>query len=236
MSFGDWEGDLDDMAASLEVTNPIRDSGSLLLSSTLSVSANQPAATRHLNSNFTRGFAKGRVRTLVRYDYAKQAYNTTFPGVYCLSTVGIASGANGTLTYYAAGTQMMSNDPNAPDSTHYIMKQVSGDRLGTLVAGDAIADTKVLSGGLVQGDILPVQLEWVVDEQNLGGTRLIYSVGNVGDEDFTNLAIVYDLVDNVSPITSGDREGVHFYVNNGTFGLAVGEGATFDQTSVFQLV
>lgn len=236
MAFADWEGDNNDTTASLNIATPIVGNGSLLMSSTLSTSNNDPAATRNLNNTFTRGFSKGRIRTLARFDFVKQFWNAAAVGIYCLATTSIASGGAGTNTYYFGCTSYNTNDPNSPNATHYIFKQSSDGNLGDLLPADAIADTQSLSGGVVQGNILPIQFEWNVDIPNFGGTRLVYSVGNIGDTDFTNLATVYDIVDNSSPITSGSREGIGWFVNNGTFGVAVGEGVNYDQTSVFELV
>lgn len=190
---------------SIEVTIPIIGGGSLRHEF---VTADESSIVTQARSIFPRGFTKGLLRTLVYNDDAPAVAgrDDMGPGFYFLANnTDITSTAS---NFYWAG---LSSQEGAGTYLPIVAKG-STIRLDEMDWPDA-GGSDVLQGGATaftygDMDVVPIQVEWNVDLINYGGTRIIFSVGTVGDTDFDNLSIIYDFVDSASPITAGVVEGI----------------------------
>jgi len=235
MSFGDWDHQIRGTVSSgLELTNAIVGSGSLKDGNFTGGNLTDQTNTHHLNNTFTRGLTKGRIRTL----YGKEHTTTdsrTGPGIYCMCDN--LDPANNSSDYYWFGLEHgVSNQ----------LRLVIAKGVGTTLNGalnwtfPGGADTLIASAavitGFTLGETIPFQLEWNLDLASFGGVRLTASVGLVGDTNFSNLAVVYDIIDSTSPLTTSLIEGIGMMWPLGAPGIDDGEHTLWDSTGVFQLV
>lgn len=238
MAFGDWDFFLTNTAtASIEVTDPIIGSGSLAIGKQSTPGVNLSGAG-HLDTGFTVGLEKGRIRTLTRmnWDTAPTAvFDNAGHWIYFMADASDIT--TGTPDFYLAGLSKLKNTAN--DFRPVIAKQVGGTLLNAFVSPDVGPGADLIANTasditILEGEQIAMQVEWNLDIAGLGGCRITVSVGNVDDVDFSNLSTVYDIVDS-SPLTNAIGEGIAFQYNTTHTFLAT-EYAAFDSTGVFQLV
>lgn len=241
MAFGDWDFYLiGNNTASLEVTNPIVGSGSLATGKP-SADATLGAVNCHLDSGFTVGLEKGRIRTIFQPAFdttLTSVYNSYIGGMYFMSDADDLT--TGTPDFYVA---CLTKAYNTADEWRPIIGKRTG---GTLQGagfgynggstGDVFVDT-ASTITLVEDNTISLQIEWNLDIAALGGLRITMSVGNPGDTDFGNLAVVYDFVD-ATPFTVATSEGLATQSRTSSPGFywEMDEYMAYDQTGVFQLV
>lgn len=231
MPFADWTQFIDgDASASLDLATPVVAAGSVILSSTASTIADR-AVEMHLKPGFQRGYQKGRIRSLIRIDRTLSAsYVDDGPGFYFMCNNLDITGTPS--DFYWAGLRIN-------NQMDIVLRKASTDQLSgmTWQPGDPdnIADS-VIDVVVSLGDIIPFQVEWDADPDNLGGTRIIVSRGGIGELDFNNLSVDYDLVDSVSPYTSSVVEGIGWAHRGTGILLPIGLGWTFDNTGIFRLI
>jgi hypothetical protein len=214
MALGDWENFFTSghtYGFSLELAGPIQGNGSLNF-----FHANPAAVTAaHLQrkSTFPRGHTKGSIRTLVK-------------------VVAFVGG-----TYTGPGIQAMQSQLNMANSTGssyfaYLGTGAAGGlwafRVGKYVAGlNAVSGPQefVAQGptfGMVLSSFWPMEFEWVLDQENLGGIRLTTRLGTINTTSYTSLTTVSDLVHAVNPLTTSTAEGIGWAA-----GTAPGSGSNF---------
>ena len=244
MAFGDFDHFTFALAgtstAALDVTTPIVGSGSLrYLNDT---ATDNFSMNSNLDSGFNRGFTKGRIRTLVRFDGGWVDSGTSLDnmgvGIYYMSDNFDIS--NTTSDFYFAG---LVRDRNIAGSVKPVIAKTSAARIlsdldweVTISPGpDILYGTASSIAGVADTDVIPIQIEWDLNISDLGGMRHTMSVGNIGDTVFTNLAVVYDVVESTNPFTVTVAEGIRFMAKS-VSGPAANATATFDQTGTFRLV
>lgn len=249
MAFGDWDTathttsntELGDVFVFLDVSTPILGSGSLSMGFQEDDFSPVYSCTAQLDSGFTRGLTKGRIRTLARWD-GPWIENVAFIdqvgfGIYYMaSDLDIANNAS---NFYFAG---LVRERNVAGDVVPTIAKASSKILEDLLWEPGTADILIGSAthitGVVETDVIPIQIEWNLDLVGLGGLRHIMSVGSIGETNFNGLSVVYDFVEAASPLTTSLVEGIGFMQQDGLFGgaLSPDDGCSFDDTGVFQLV
>lgn len=159
-------------------------------------------------ANHTRGFELGRIRTLIRVDQqVDQA------GIFCMGSadVGIATAGNA----YTFGPVGATNELT-------LMKLDAGLADVTPSVINATGVTFAL------GTVKAIELEWKADLTIFGGTQIICRAGDAAD--FSDLAIVFQGVDETAPYLTSLSEGLFCF----RVGLTSVGQATFDDTTVFK--
>jgi hypothetical protein len=177
-------------------------------------------------TSLPKGFTKGRIRTLIQAKVRPSVQQYSGAGISCLQAhVGICSVAS---TFYSFRLSPGSGATGSPGTLHWVLGKNVAQKL--VVSPTVIDESHTET--VVDGDYWPVQLEWVADVPNLGGTRLTASVGTKNSTDFTTLATLIDYLDTSSPLTTSVAEGI--------FDAYPGAGAgahTFvmDETTIYEL-
>lgn len=229
MAFADWVVQDDNtFAASLNVSTPIVGSGSY--SSSSSGSLSDSAQITYLNSgSFAKGYTKGRLRSLFRRGagYSDSQTADHFIGFFFMAEIENFIASQG--DYYFVGLRTEGGTtyrPRIVKATNALARAV--DTEGFLEYSASTITYNI-------GDVLPMQVDWVLDQAQLGGMRITLSLGNIGDLDYSNLTTIYDIIDG-SPFTTSVNEGFFQYFDNATAGVPSTEYWAFDNTGVFQLV
>lgn len=238
MAFADWTQVLTgNMTSSLDLGSPINGAGSLLCSRTSTSTNTSNEANMHLNTgSFTVGVTKGRIRSLIQIENSGVGAMTAHYAAIIACMYDPAFSTTTTANDgYIAGFTVQSDG----DQAIRIMKCGVGIASGTsfdfaLQITGNLAQVKPF-GPLVDQDILPIEFEWVLDVPNLGGIRLTFRRGNVGDTDFSNLSTILDVIDAASPHTVASFEGLVTY-NGGSGSGGTGSGVRWDDTTVSELL
>lgn len=233
MAFSDWRFySQGAMTSFLNFGNPIAGSSSLSIFSSDSSSTANAAAVAHLRPGFPLGNIRGRIRSLARVDRAvTSTFDDAGPGVYFMSNNLDITGTSS--NYYWAGVHVDNN-------LSLVIAKASNTALAELNwstatgVGSVLERTGVTS--VLEGDVIPFQVEWEADLVNYGGTRIILSMGNLNDTGFNSLAVQLDLVDSVSPYVTSIAEGIGYANRLEGFSQPKGTGFTYDKTGVFNLV
>ena len=175
------------------------------------ISGTKGAAAIYLDTtNHTRGFLLGRIRTLIRVDQ-----EVDHAGIFAVASqaAGIA-GAGSCYVFGPAG------------STHELtVSKLDG---GLYDETPSVIFSTGVTMGAAPTAVKAIELEWKADLTIFGGTQLICRAGDAID--FSDLAIVYQDVDESSPLLSASSEGL-FAFRAGL--VSVGQ-VTFDDTTVFE--
>jgi hypothetical protein len=238
MAFGDWDHIVRtffgaDLSAGLELGNAIVGNGSLKWGNFDGGTRFDQAGSSHLNNTFTRGLTKGRLRTLVQREDVTVDNNAGYGFYFMCDNL---DPTNNSSDFYWFGMNFTSGTGVKP-----IISKHVGDTMnaGQMLWGPGQADVLIESASEIaqlQGDILPFQVEWNLDITAFGGVRITASAGLVGDTNFSNLAVLYDIIDSSSPLTSSLIEGFGNVWPTGAPGISDGEHLLIDSTGVFQLV
>jgi len=238
MSFGDWDH-LQNTATSaslsigLELTNAIVGSGSLR------VGFDGPGATvfnqshsSHLNNTFTRGLTKGRIRTLWQLNHAT-AQNRSGALIYFMCDN--LNPTNTATNAYVAGLQYSAVDTYLPVIAKMTGQFLDGG-LSWQPGGSLVVINSASTLSLPITTTVPFQIEWNLDLAAFGGVRMTMSVGLPGDTNFSNLSVIYDVIDSSTPHTTSVIEGIGELWPQSSPGISLGEFSLWDSTGVFQLV
>lgn len=240
MAFGDWDSftfaSAGTVTAALNVSDPIVGSGSLTQGQNTDASVNA-SVTTHLDSGFNRGLTKGRIRSIVRMD-GNWVESAAFIdeigfGIYYMSNNFDIN--NNTSDFYWAG---MARPRNSAGELQAVIARSPNKVLHLLdwnpfASTDELINSHTPITGVVEGDTLPIQIEWNLDISGLGGMRHTMSIGNIGDTNFSNLTQIYDFVE-AGPLTTSSIEGLG-WTHQSTLNTA-NNGVSWDSTGVFQLV
>jgi hypothetical protein len=213
----------------LDVGSPIVDSGSL------SIDHDGEAATGGLNmyldTPFSKGFTKGRIRQIVRYDSGGVIPSTvlnTNCGIVCMQSQLDVSNITGSCYTWGMG----SGDTTGSGQAGTILTKLTAGMNNTTGITE-LFKANVPGFAPSAGDFWTMELEWVADLAGLGGTRLIGRVGTKNSLDFGTLVDAVDFLDTTSPLLASVAEGVYMKKMDVT---ADTNDWTLDQTSVFELV
>jgi len=186
------------------------------------------------------GFNQGRIRTLVQRRYTQtNSRSRTGAGIYF--------GANTTNILTASDFWFFGINIRSQSTAEWGLGRGRNQTLGSLQWNHA--DTS--SDNLIKGNITPVtesnpvqgsswamQVEWDYDPTGLrhGGMRIRCSVGVQNDLDFSNLSVIYDVIDSFR-LTSGSitSEGLAFIKNEGVPGFTTGDLFYWDDSEIAEL-
>ncbi len=225
MSLSDWTSVQpgSSVTISLEINTPLVGDGSLKF-----VNAGTPNGyTNMYLTNLLKGFTKGRIRTLIRADGRPSHVAYERAGIVCLQS-GLALNAN--KNFYTFGWGVGSSTSGTPGTQYWTLGKNVNTTLGSAPTSNLINEAVSVS----TGDYYPIQLEWIVDIPNLGGTRLTASVGALNSTDFSTMAVLFDYLDTSSPFTTSVGEGV--FDAHPASGFSVAHTYILDETTVYQLV
>jgi len=239
MAFGNWDHFINTAGASaisLEVGNPIVGSGSLAYNKPNIASTDDFGAHSQLDSTFTRGLTKGRIRTLLRvgdgWTDTGSFVEDTGAGIFYMSDTEDITGTGG--NFYTA---YVARERNTPNLFRLLICRSAGQNTLTLACRPDLGAQVLLDTAasfVTAGEfVIPIQIEWNLDIAGLGGLRHTMSAGNLGDTNFNNLAVVYDFVE-PSPLTVASFEGLATTFQTGA--TVAPFTVVYDQTGVFQLV
>ena len=208
MPFADWDFFASGGAATqaLELVTPIVGVGSL---ESLHASASTFNGT--LDGGFSRGFTKGRVRTLLHHE-ASSTPAAQHPGVYCMSDVQDATNIAG--DWYALVV-------DGGTTGNLRLLKGTGLTLNGISTATVLGTPTNVPYAL--GQTISIQLEWNLNVDGLGGMLLKASTGTALN--FSDLAEVQVFFES-TPHTVANYEGI--------FCRCDGSGEHFfDDTSIF---
>ena len=164
MPFDDWDVLAPGTAnIGIQAASPILGTGSLQVNLVASQSCDI-----HRNAGFSRGFTKGRVRSLLRIDSANASNHAI--GLFCMSS--------------SLDIRFVGNDFYG-----FIISEGTTDNLeigkwtnGAVFTPDVSFGTA--SQTIAFGDIIPIELEWNLDVPGLNGIAITGRTGHVGVSQF----------------------------------------------------
>ena len=229
MALGDWTRNVLNEtyhSVSLEVNTPLVGNGSVIINMGTSTTA-----FGGVNMYYTaqQGFTKGRIRTIMRMDYRPRTYEWQRGGIVCMQS-HLNPVDNNAAWYAFSWGLRKSTISGSPGQQYWMIEKHTADQIHEVATGTEI-DYEGVS--VSDGDYYPVQLEWVADIPNLGGTRLTASVGTLNSVDFSTMVEVLDYIDTSSPLITTLGEGLFACQPQNS---SSGSKYTFDETSVYQLV
>ena len=212
----DWVQDFGTVSASATIlhnaSTPLNGDRSVRFTCTNGgIVGTKSAAAIYLDTtNHARGFVLGRIRTLIRVDQ-----EVDHAGIYCLGSVaaGITSGGN-SYVFGPAG------------STHELTLSKLDN--GLFDETPSVINATGVTMGAAPTGIKAIELEWKADLTIFGGTQLICRAGDAID--FSDLAIVFQGVDESSPILTSLSEGLFAF----RAGITNVGQVTFDDTTVIE--
>jgi len=232
MALADWvvnKTGTEVIAHSIDVATPMIGDGSLNLSHS---GPNGPGGLNmYLGAPFSKGFTKGRIRTLIRWDTGGtiQVGDTlVHSGVIFLQDQLDVSDTTGNFYTLGIGSAKTGGDFKIRIVKHNIGLNNIGETSRTEIFTKNTGGVHPPSAD----DFWPIEIEWVVDIPGLGGTRLIAREGTKNSLDFGTLIDIYDAVDVSSPLTTSVAEGVF---SQGGTNFTNARTWTVDQTSIFEL-
>lgn len=229
MAFSDWvQNQSANPVIALDTTSPIVGSGSLSI--TVPLSGARQCAHLYLDAPFSKGFLKGRIRTLLRWDTGgllASGAQREGAGIVGVQSQLDVSGTTGSCYSCYLGKK----DVAGSAFKIVLGKHTAG--LSSTVGNTYLSDTS-LGITPTAGDFWPFEFEWVVDIPGLGGVRLIGRLGTKNSQDFGTLVDQFDLVDSSSPLSASVAEGV--FAGKGNTAVTTNDDWSFDQTTVFELV
>jgi hypothetical protein len=175
------------------------------------IAGTKGAAAIYLDlTNHTRGFALGRIRTLIRVDQ-----QVDHAGIYAVgSQVAGIAGAGSAYVFGPAG------------ATHELtLSKLDNGLFDTTPS--IISSTGVTMGAAITA-VKAIELEWKADLTIFGGTQLICRAGDAID--FSDLAIVFQGTDETAPLLTAASEGLFAF----RAGITTTGQVTFDDTTVFE--
>ena len=207
MAFTDWEiiASTSNITASLQTLDPISGLSSIQFIGQAGFTSMGIVAQVDPDSVLTRGFSRGKIRTLVELQNlgsvsAQQLFKA---GIFFLADDPDFGGTTGNA--YMVG-------PNASDDTidlHYtsIAQPDSG-----VIATAPLQD----SFGFQLDAVYPIEVEWWASLEELGGVRIIVRHGT--QQDFSDLEDVIDIIDAPGNTTGTGYEGIFCAKDSASFG------------------
>lgn len=210
MSFGDW-----DFFETGGVTQGLETTGALVGTSSLKVDYSSTDEWHgQLNSGESRGFTKGKIRTIMKMITIGFSASPQSMGVYCLSSAEDITAAG--TDFYAIRVIPLASANVSLEKVTNGLSSINGTQLGTTQDKNFQA-----------GQTITIELEWDVNIAEAGGTVLKVRTGS--QLDFSDLSEVISVIDASSPYETGFAEGI--YVN--TSSSAGNSQVFFDNTEIF---
>lgn len=229
MAISDWiiEKSTANLHVNLEITTPIDGTGSLRISNE-AIKDDTTVATGHLRvlaGSPQSQFLKGKIRTLLKpVAFTDGATSVSFFGIMCMMNQGQVFDDSPAGAAYFAGRW------GGTTPSWRVSRAVAGIT-GTSSFTHLAQGTTTHLPGL--GDTIATELEWIYNPLEFGGVRLTFKVSS--DDNFSNLATVYQVIDNsVSVLTTTVGEGLFLCTLHTATGPEV--TALFDKTSLYELV
>jgi len=224
MPYSDWEITKTDsgLLAVLDIISPLKDVGSLRIdNSDIMASVDRCMASARLTSAHQRGVTKGRARTLVHFKTASYSSNGECGiGLYCMQNQADIMASGGAAYMFT----LSSYSPNHRWRLGKCTNGITGYFDVTSLAAEIMTFTPVT------GTTYAMELEWVYDAVELGGTLLVARAGEA--DDFSDLQEIYKLTDTSSPLTTSIGEGL-CYIDYETLNFQ--RDAYFDDSTIFAL-
>lgn len=214
MAISDWEF-VGSGSEQLQTISPV--SGTSHLEITVSGGFNiQRSAQVTAASGITRGIARGKIRTLIRYDNGATSTPNYAAGIYCLATNSGGFAASGTaysLTVNANTGDLRLHDDNI---------SASGFSQMNVLASASISFTA--------GTTMAIELEWdSLRQVDIGGTHFIARSGT--QTDYSDLTERFQHIEpNGAVLTSGFEGLVVFHDASSTPNNTIW---AFDDTEIF---
>ena len=218
MSFTDWEFQSTGTTThNLQTLDPIAGSSSLEI--TLGGTTSGIAAQIDPDSVLTRGFARGKIRTLLSM---KDPEN------------------NVTLTdFFRAGIFFLADSPNFGSNTgdaYKVSPAPAGDTIDLIF--DSVAANAVIlatapiqdSFGFQKEEVYPIEVEWYLNVAEFNGVRIIVRHGTQAD--FSDLEDVIDIIDAPGNQDAAGYEGLFASRGSSSFG---NPHWFFDNTSIWSI-
>lgn len=218
MSFTDWEFlTTGTVTHNLQTLDAIAGSSSLEIVPTGTTAG--IAAQIDPDSFLTRGFTRGKIRTLLSM---KDPEN------------------NVTVTdFFRAGIFFLADSPNYGSNTgdaYKVTPAPAGDTID-LVFDSIAAQTVVIASAPIQDsfgfqeeEVYPIEVEWWLNPTEFGGVRIIVRHGTQAD--FSDLEDVIDIIDAPGNQDAAGYEGLFVSRNSGSFGTP---HWFFDNTSIWSI-
>jgi hypothetical protein len=209
----------------IDTTTPSVGSGTLEIVTTSSVIVSGWNA--YLDTPFSKGFTKGRIRTLLGTGnsgaFPINNFNMNAGIIFMQSQLNLSEAGN----CYCFGW----------GSTNTAAWRFSLFRLGVNQGLDQLDDGEVVFYQATfpnpsVDDFYPIEVEWNLDEEELGGVRLTGRIGTLNSTDFGTLSDVVDTVDGNDYLTTSVAEGIYFRKGD-TDGT--GRIWRWDETTIWEL-
>lgn len=210
MAFGNW-----DFFESGGVTQGLETIGALVDTSSLKVNyTSSNGWAGQLNSGQSRGFTKGKIRTVMKMETIGFSASPQSMGVYCLSDAEnvVITGRD----FYAIRVRPLATSNVSLEKVTNGVFGINGTQLGVTATKDFTED-----------EIITIELEWNVDIVGAGGVVLKVRTGSATD--YSDLTEVITAIDASTPYTTGFAEGL--YIHGGTSSGA--SEVKFDETQIF---
>lgn len=229
MSLGDWTqvnaaAVPTNLIISLEIAAPLVGNGSLKF-----VNLGTPTASANMYlTSLAKGFSKGRIRTLMQVKVRPNTGRYNGAGLCFLQSQLTIATTN--ANYYTFGLNQATS--GAPGSMAWVLAKNTNHTLQVDPFG-AIIDEATLET-VAAGDYWPMQVQWIADVVNIGGTRITCSRGTKNSTDFNTLAVIIDTIDTISPFVTSVGEGLYDRHPHSGFESPSHE-YVFDETTVYEL-
>ena len=206
MAFTDWEIiQTNNTTVNLQSVNPIAGVSSIEMTGVAGFTNLGAAAQLVPDSFLTRGFSRGKIRTLVKFlNLGSATANAAFrAGIFFLAdspNFGSNSG-NAYMVSFNATT----------DTVDIIFNGIAAPTIN-LLASAAIQD----SFGFQVEEVYPLEVEWYASLTEFGGVRIIVRHGT--QSDFSDLEDVIDIIDAPGNTTGTGYEGIFMAKDSASFG------------------
>ncbi len=210
MSLADWDAYITNvgLGLSINVLTPLVSTGSGRIGGTLGGGTNTAIVNPTVASGRTAGVTQGKFRTLFRYDDFTSAGKIGIS--FLQSNKDVGTGASDFYSAYLLQT----------DGKLYLRKTTAD----IITAGTTLSSV-YFSPGI--NTIFSLEVEWIVDEAELGGTAMFVRTGF--ETDYSDLTTMITYLDTTSPFTTSVSESL-FVVELSAGGLF---NVDFDQTALF---
>lgn len=232
MSLSDWDllKSPPEVTVTIDTTTPLVGSGSLDINNQpLLHSSSRAFAMLRLGASEPRGFTAGRVRTVIKPNasFLLNASHRGIVGVFCMINGWSTplSFTTGTGSCYIAGFE-------ATDTTFWGIWKFTNGLLDSSVGNAALASGDTTHTP-TRGNTYAIELTWQYDLSELGGTRLILKAAE--GTDYDDLTTIYDVVDDASPLSTSEGEGVVMYDDSANVNDDIRQ-TLYDATQILRMI
>lgn len=211
----DWTSDTDSVTSTVSIqhhtSTPLQGNRSVRFNITTGGAGTSKGAGAIflVTPTYVRGHVMGRLQSLMRVDS-----DLNHGGIYFLASQ--ATGISGTGSAYMFGTTGINNT--------LVLRKTTG---GLFSTSSSLLDTTGINVGTSPTSAFAIEVEWKADVALFGGTSIICRYGAT----LGSLVDVLEFVDESSPLTSSNAEGLFSFVaGSGVVGQSI-----FDDTSLYHI-